>query len=34
MAVDISGLSYFGPVYTFLFVFLVVYALLLKTKIL
>lgn len=34
MNVDISGMGYFAPIYTFLFVLLVCYALLMKTKIL
>lgn len=34
MAIDISGLSYFMPIFGFLFVFVIVYALLSKTKIL
>ncbi len=34
MALDISGLSFFMPVFSFLFVFLIVYALLAKFKIL
>lgn len=34
MALDISGLSYFMPIFGFLFVFTIVYALLAKTKIL
>lgn len=34
MVVDISGVSYFMPIYGFLFVFIIVYALLLKTKLL
>lgn len=34
MVVDITGVGYFGPIYTFLLVFLVVYAILLKTKLL
>jgi len=33
MALDISGISFFMPVFGFLFVFLVVYAILLKSKI-
>ena len=33
MAIDISGLNFFMPVFSFLFVFLIVYALLVKTKI-
>ena len=33
MALDISGLNFFMPVFSFLFVFVVVYALLAKTKI-
>jgi len=34
MAIDISGLNFFIPILSFLFVFVVVYALLAKTKIL
>ena len=34
MAIDISGFSYFMPIFGFLFVFVIVYALLAKTKIL
>jgi len=34
MALDVSGLSYFMPVFGFLFVFVVVYAILAKTKLL
>lgn len=34
MVVDISGLSYFMPIYGFLFVFVLIYAILQKTKIL
>jgi hypothetical protein len=34
MAVDISGLSYFMPIFGFLFVFVIVYALLKKTELL
>ncbi len=34
MAIDISGLSYFMPIFGFLFVFVIVYALLSKTKLL
>lgn len=34
MAADLSGLSYFMPIFGFLFVFVIVYALLVKTKIL
>ena len=34
MALDISGISFFMPVFSFLFVFLVVYALLLKSRVL
>jgi len=34
MAIDISGLSYFMPIFGFLFVFVIIYALLLKTKLL
>ena len=34
MAIDISGLSFFMPIFGFLFVFVIVYALLVKTKIL
>ena len=34
MVADLSGLSYFMPIFGFLFVFVIVYALLLKTKIL
>jgi len=34
MVLDISGLNYFMPVYGFLFVFLIVFAVLAKTKIL
>jgi FtsH-binding integral membrane protein len=34
MAVDVSGLSYFMPIFGFLFVFVIVYALLSKTKLL
>ena len=34
MAIDLSGLAYFMPIFGFLFVFLIVYALLAKTKIL
>ena len=33
MAIDLSGLSFFMPVVSFLFVFVVIYALLVKTKI-
>jgi len=34
MAIDISGLNFFMPVFSFLFVFIVIYALLFKTKVL
>ncbi len=34
MAIDISGLSYFMPIFGFLFVFVIVYALLSKTELL
>ncbi|MEK6820692.1 MAG: hypothetical protein AABX71_03195 [Nanoarchaeota archaeon] len=34
MAIDISGISYFLPIFGFLFVFVIVYALLAKTKLL
>ncbi len=34
MALDISGLNFFMPIFSFLFVFVVVYALLFKTKVL
>ena len=34
MALDVSGINFFMPVFSFLFVFLVVFALLIKTKIL
>lgn len=34
MTIDISGISYFMPIFGFLFVFVIVYALLAKTKIL
>jgi hypothetical protein len=34
MAIDVSGLNFFMPIFSFLFVFIVVYALLEKTKIL
>ena len=34
MAVDVSGLSYFMPIFGFLFVFVIVYSLLAKTKLL
>ena len=34
MAIDISGIYFFMPVFSFLFVFLIVYAILAKTKIL
>tara|TARA_Y100000310_G_C20475226_1_gene712067 strand:- start:332 stop:799 length:468 start_codon:yes stop_codon:yes gene_type:complete len=34
MVVDISGLEFFMPIFGFLFVFVIVYALLVKTKIL
>jgi len=33
MAIDISGLNFFMPVFSFLFVFVVIYALLAKTKV-
>ena len=33
MAIDLSGLSFFMPILSFLFVFIVIYALLVKTKI-
>lgn len=34
MALDISGLNFFIPIFSFLFVFIIVYSLLFKTKIL
>jgi len=34
MAIDISGIYFFMPVFSFLFVFLIVYAILIKTKVL
>jgi hypothetical protein len=34
MVIDISGLNFFMPVFSFLFVFIVIYALLFKTKVL
>jgi len=34
MAVDISGIGYFMPIFGFLFIFIIVYALLAKTKLL
>src|SRR3989344_6721774 len=34
MAIDISGLNFFMPVFSFLFVFVIIYALLVKTKVL
>jgi len=34
MALDVSGINFFMPVFSFLFVFIVVYALLFKTKVL
>jgi len=34
MAIDISGIYFFMPVFSFLFVFLIIYAILLKSKIL
>ncbi len=33
MAIDISGINFFMPVFSFLFVFVIVYALLFKTKV-
>jgi|SRR3989344_2824112 len=33
MAIDISGIQFFMPVFSFLFVFIIIYALLAKTKI-
>ena len=34
MAIDVSGINFFMPVFSFLFVFVIVYAILAKTKIL
>ena len=34
MPIDISGLNFFMPVFSFLFVFIIIYALLFKTKVL
>ena len=34
MAMDVSGLEFFLPIFSFLFVFIIVYALLFKTKVL